>query len=369
MPHPFMSTEIEVDVTMQKVDFANNKNSTFRLTYWADGRMEVTVGRVGTVPRTREYAQVRAEIPAMLIGMKEDDKYSYIQKRDAGQSKSTIQAIGGAAEVLEIIEEEAKKHASSYLAVSLANISRGHLNMARRFMDNAIERYRSRDKDGAIAAVQGFYSAIPTKLPALIGAEQVTREFFRDLDVHEQRLAQLDAIISDDGVGLTELEDITDTEEGAGVISRFLGISEVKKVLTVNIPFEAAAWNANKRGVKNIQSMYHGTSSGNIQSILTAGLAIPTFAANGSRLGRAIYFADNPKRSMSYLRGDHRFMLICDVAIGKFVEQPGLHDYTIEELRRLKVDSVRGTNSGSGMDEWTVYTTAQQRTKYLVVLG
>ncbi|KAL4233481.1 Protein mono-ADP-ribosyltransferase parp4 [Mactra antiquata] len=130
------------------------------------------------------------------------------------------------------------------------------------------------------------------------------------------------------------------------------------------------------------QELFHASKVNNIVGILSRGLLMPKVVVDdhgGIRsdpgmLGSGIYFANSASTSIQYstpskTKGS-RFMLVCDVALGRQKEMYE-RDYDLTSPPE-GYDSVHGvkttehTKSAFKDDEFVVYSTRQQRIKYLI---
>jgi len=98
---------------------------------------------------------------------------------------------------------------------------------------------------------------------------------------------------------------------------------KIKNTYSINIQSVLQSYNKYGSKIDNKHLLWHGTSPGNILSILKSGLVILPNATNGSRFGRGIYFSDRSSMSLSYASASQcngkttKFMFISEVALGK----------------------------------------------------
>jgi len=152
---------------------------------------------------------------------------------------------------------------------------------------------------------------------------------------------------------------------------------KLKTVYTVSINIMEEAFERDGKNVGNIKSLYHGTRSHHILSILRQGLIIPPAASvhvTGSLFGRGCYFASSSTKSLNYSYGywdgshnNRCFLFITDVAMGKC--------YTPTDrwgsFPKNGYDSTWAKASVSGIlnDEFIVYRPSQSNFKYLLEFG
>lgn len=108
-------------------------------------------------------------------------------------------------------------------------------------------------------------------------------------------------------------------------------VLDVDEVYTVHITQMKANFEKDGKTVGGIRELWHGTSVGNVLSILQKGLIIPTSASNGRMFGNGIYFSDISTKSLNYAYGywggnardNQCFMFLAEVAMGKPYTPPG----------------------------------------------
>jgi hypothetical protein len=225
---------------------------------------------------------------------------------------------------------------------------------------------------GKASAIDNYFAVIPTDRGVKRKSiSEIVAEF--DVAAEEIRLDQLEAEVATKVIrqtGTLEIPNLTlkhmidpdpvlkilygqqkNRRDGKRMFTSPLSVYEVK------IAPEREAFLKNP--VTNPKYMFHGTSAANLLHILRTGLKKPNHMANGWRLGPAIYFAEDPLRSYQYA-GEYEgkdFLFLCEVKLGKSYDEPGEHSYTSPPTG---YQSVRGTKSWSGIDEWTVYDPSQQ---------
>ncbi len=236
-----------------------------------------------------------------------------------------------------------------------------------------------------IEQVEYFFNTIPTRLPSRINVEQVAKDFIDNIAEHEDRLNQLEQALSQHVIqrqgndnllsqlGGVELTVMDTADPRFTEISDFCHLTiksheRVKQIIEVCIPHERAAYDAETKGASNITSLWHGSKTHNVNHILKSGLIIPQHAANGRRLGDGVYLADYSRRALNYAGSNYGSEHICflvEVKLGKMKEETGTASYT-EAPKGY--DSVWGTHSYSGMDEFVVYKTSQQTIRAILVV-
>lgn len=169
------------------------------------------------------------------------------------------------------------------------------------------------------------------------------KDLFRDMDAIEKQneiLQSLEASIStakkveSNGVkifntALREASDVKDeidnlfrkTKQGRHISHQY----SVKNVYKIEIKSVIDAWSEYGSKMSNIWRLWHGTSAGNVLSILKSGLIIPKNYSNGRNFGDGAYFSDVSTKSLNYACGYwsgkseiKALMFLCDVAMGNF---------------------------------------------------
>ncbi|XP_022100686.1 poly [ADP-ribose] polymerase 4-like isoform X2 [Acanthaster planci] len=156
-------------------------------------------------------------------------------------------------------------------------------------------------------------------------------------------------------------------------------LAEILRVFAVTRPLELTSFDAK---LHNSRLLFHASRPANFVGILSRGLILPKVVVDdfgGERtdagmLGSGIYFADNFSTSAKYSHISHtrgtRLMTINQVALGICYETTSYHkDFTEPPDGFHSVHGVR--NDGSNRsdfkdDEYAVYSTEQQRLRYVV---
>ena len=152
----------------------------------------------------------------------------------------------------------------------------------------------------------------------------------------------------------------------------------VKKVYSVAISSEDAAFKSKGKGIGNIQRLWHGTRASNVLSILKGGLVIPPSSSShctGRMYGNGLYFSDQSTKSLNYSHGvtwgngradNHCFMFLADVSMGKAFIPTGFRGSSFKPPVGFDSTFAKGNHSGVRNNEMIVYTTHQANLKYLV---
>jgi len=211
--------------------------------------------------------------------------------------------------------------------------------------------------DGLAASFAGLQTAAPKKKTA---KKKTTPKIF---DV-TMEIVDNKKIISDIRTRINK------TRKGMHSCSHL----KLKRVYEVSIKTMKESFENDGKKIGNIKSLYHGTRSHHILSILRQGLIIPPASSvhiTGSLFGRGAYFASSSTKSLNYSygywdssRNTRCFMFIADVAIGK----PYTPTKNWGKLPKKGYDSTWAKASISGVlnDEFIVYRTSQSNFKYLL---
>ncbi len=363
-------------------DLHNNHNKFWLVEYWPDGRMKTTWGRVGVTPQGKEKLAVSPHEMQKLIREKEAKGYVEIDlHRPDAPMTNTTGLDPRVAALVQLIYTEANDRIASYLAVGLDVLSQWQISEGRARLLNIQQLAASRqNRKRLVEAVEQYFNVIPTRLPARIEIDEVVNNFVANLAEHEDRLNQLEAALATqhsaaplpglDGVELDVLaQESRAYQQIEDYVHRTAGGARVRDIFTVTIVAEREAWEKETHGKKNVRALFHGTRACNVRHILRSGLIIPQMAANGSRWGRGIYFADMSRRSLNYCStrsAPYKLLFIADVALGKAKKMDG-DDPTLRKAPR-GYHSVWGIKSYSGMDEFVIYAPSQQTIRAIATI-
>ena len=151
---------------------------------------------------------------------------------------------------------------------------------------------------------------------------------------------------------------------------------DVKQVFKLKIEDMDAAFEGDGKGLGNVKELWHGTRVGNILSILSKGLIIPSANASyvtGRMFGNGIYFSDQSTKALNYSYGYwdggkkdiHCFMFLANVAMGK-AYTPSRTRYHQYPMKGYDSTFAEANISGVRNNEMIVYRTSQCNLVYLV---
>lgn len=383
-----MTTPVNEPVIRRKfvlTDLDGNSNKEWMVEYWPSGDMTTTWGRVGHTPQSKTKHVSGEWAVNDLIREKEDKGYREIKllipQNIVTPTSAPAYTDQRVQMFVDLVFKEAGERISTYLAVGINSLSQQQITEGRKLLDK-IGKETSRAAIEQLA--QQYFTTIPTQLPSRIDRTEVVNSLIRDLAEQEDRLNQLEAGIAvyaqqqtgqnsqvtQLGVDLATMDKNSKsyTQIADYVLRTYGGRLTIHDMFKVVIPGERQAWESETTGKHAVTSLFHGTRSANVRHILRTGLIIPHHAANGSRFGRGIYFADKSKRSYNYCGGNSRFkiMFIADVALGTPKKLTG-DDGRLTQAP-AGYDSVWGVQSYSGMDEFIIYKPSQQTIRAVVVL-
>ena len=158
---------------------------------------------------------------------------------------------------------------------------------------------------------------------------------------------------------------------------------KVKKVYTVDIEHMVKAFEERGKARGNIMSLWHGTKSSNLLSILKVGMIIPPSNAShctGRLYGNGVYFSSVSTKALNYATNfwggsseKRFFMFLADVAMGKYyTPQSTMYD-AHTKIPKMGYDSCYAKPNVSRLNngylknsEMIVYDTAQCNLQYLI---
>jgi poly [ADP-ribose] polymerase len=153
----------------------------------------------------------------------------------------------------------------------------------------------------------------------------------------------------------------------------------LKPTAAYEVHISSMAESFQKDGVKvgNIQSLWHGTRTHNLLSILKVGLIIPKSGGDinitGRMFGDGLYFSDQSTKALNYAygywdgagRSANCFMFLADVAMGKAYVPSGPISRSLP-MSGYDSTFAKAHKSGVMNNEMIVYRTGQANLKYLI---
>jgi poly [ADP-ribose] polymerase len=403
----------------QLTDLKDNHNKFYLVELWPASdvspghvRFRASWGRVGARPQVSEKIVVRGEVERH-IKEKLSKGYRPVEihrPSRTGSDDSSVQSgprlDPRVVELVDWIYSEAGEHIRSFLAVPVEALSQSQVTEGRRLLALAQElnsRYRrnplrpKRILAALTEAVEAYYNAIPTKLPARMNIEQVVTQFSAQLSEQEERLSQLEAAIATANEqrqqpGLTQyaalgaqINALSPDDEVYKSVSHYVMSTlvhgyrlTVRDIFDICIPREREAYCTNKRGTSRRELLFHGTHNRNIRHIMRSGLICPQTPSNGRMLGNGIYLADRASKSTNYCAASKRdvptMLLVVEAALGRCYVAPHAAAYSSPPAGHDSVWGKAGQTSIGGAftlmnDEFVIYSSSQQTVRYLVTFG
>ena len=347
------------------------------------GMATVAWGKVGAQLQTQTRNMSFGEVQGK-INEKTGKGYREVQLHHPATVEAmavpTVGISSSVTELMKFIAMEAGRQINTYSAVPIFELSKDQIVLGR----DAITRAHNQGGPRHIDKIQDYLNIIPTKLPwsrRIDDSDLVAWFASKEPELYAQ-LDQLEAnltVYQSTKAGNTslfaglpvEIEEFSSQDEDYEPLMRLVqwGRRSNIRAYRLKIIPERQAWEQETVGKSNMMTLFHGTRSYNLQKILYGGLKIMPVAANGSRFGRGLYFADNVRRSYNYAESQYRkwrCIFVNDVALGKTFKTPrDLPSHA--STAPTGYDSVHGTNSNSGMDEFVVYRESQKTTRALLV--
>jgi poly [ADP-ribose] polymerase 2/3/4 len=154
----------------------------------------------------------------------------------------------------------------------------------------------------------------------------------------------------------------------------------IKRVFSVEMAAQKAAFEAYGAKLSNIMELWHGTKAANLLSILKSGLIIPkshgSIAVTGRAFGDGVYFSDQSTKSLNYAYGywnssggydNNCFMFLANVAMGNYYVPA--HTFGGTCPAGYNSTWAKAGKSGVVNNEMIVYRLDQLNLTYLVEFG
>lgn len=407
-------------IMLVMVDTGGNNNKFYELTENLDGTVTARYGRVGgsesfaTYPAGKFDSKMREKLrKGYTVREQADSSTASVPSIDASErvSRSLFSTTVNAAlkkftETLLRNNRHAISDAtggkitvstSGTVTTALGPVTQNQLSRARVLLKEI------RNGDLSPAVVDEYLVLIPQKVKNVRERSWITPSWIGDqedlLDALESALATTRTSVNGSDLPdipfrnkLTLLDSSSD--EFARIEAKFHMTRNVnhssagKKLLRVWAieDVDAAKWEKSFKTLKHHRELWHGTTAGNVLSILRTGLICPPssdrkFAASGRMFGDGVYFSDQSTKSLNYATGTwsrdigsgNPMMFLADVVMGREY-RPTVHDYNIPSNARTKRDekgrpfnsiNVRGGTCGVRNNEMIVWNTEQIKLTYL----
>jgi hypothetical protein len=359
---------------LTKVDMVNPENDRYKY-----------IARFGEIPncKEQEFWLNKAELESMIIRKKQQGyhlvDFDKVFPEGAGQEED-VEEYNVPTPIRDLMQQ--------ILGASQTNIARRLTeNVELISMASAVEATEVLKEigkltpfaPGRIELIQKYFTLLPIR-PNPNHRTLMAIESAFDVNEQAQRVDQIKALISNarnnvarDLIGASYRSLGTDIRWIDPLSEEFDGLAkEVKRsacklerAFAIKIPHERERYSAEALRCmgKEVKTLYHGTYTHFVHSILKSGLIILPAPVNGSRLGRGLYFAEDARRSLGYVTQGDNLMFMASVIVGEEKVDGGSTQYSAPPPG---FDSVRGTMSYSGMDEIVVYREDRATLRYLV---
>lgn len=425
MTTPAPANALETVMLIQ-VDTRVNHNKFYELSKLPDGNTLARWGRVGAGAQSRVYPGHRS------FAAKRDEKLAkgYVEfgdhdRRDAlthshrpdlrkAVTAALLGAGGGSADLITHLIG-ANRHAidtatggriavsdSGAVTTALGPVSLPQIARARRELSTLRTGY---DR----AAVERYLTLIPQKIASVRDTDWMTLRWCREqddlLDALESAVTMSATAAADTSADApihfrhTMVEIASTDPKFAAIAARFdksRNTMHDANRLTLHRVWElrdeqGPAWDARKSALKHTRQLWHGTSAGNVLSILRTGLICPpsnagAYNTTGRMFGDGVYFSDQSTKSLNYAIGSapgqrgrtgsgNPMMFLADVVMGRECRSDAAISGSalVSRSRTGKDDKGRGFNSlyvrgghcGVRNNEMVVWNTDQIRLTHL----
>lgn len=407
------------------VDTIDNNNKFYELTELSDGRVQARYGRIGATEQTRVYPpgnfdkklneklrkgyvrrDTAAVVPSNVTGIEAADRVNkalFNGHADAASRKfaemllrTNRHAIEDATGGKIMVNKD-----SGAVTTALGPVTQNQLSEARVLLAELAGGSRNR------RAIEKYLTIIPQRIANVRTTDWMTGSWVKSQEDLLDALAAALASTSDDDDDPTtdappipfrnklELVDVN-SDEFAAVDKRFRGsmnsihASSTRKLVRVwkVVDTKRDDWDKSKAKLKHTRTLWHGTTAGNVLSILRTGLICPPssdgrYATTGRMFGDGVYFSDQSTKSLNYAIGaapgqygrsgdGATMMFLADVVMGREY-RPTTYVNVAREARTGKDSKgrpynsifVRGGTSGVRNNEMIVWNTEQITLTYL----
>lgn len=404
------------------VDTKDNHNKFYELTELPDGRVQARYGRVGAGEQRRVYPPGSFDKK-----LNEKTRKGYVERVTSQSVVSktlTVDSTDHVAESLFSAPDAASKAFAGHLlqnnrhAISDATGGKITVNKTSGKVETALgpvthlqlseaRGLLSDLKDGSRTGItiERYLTHIPQRITNLRKTDWITSQWF---SAQDDLLDALDAALAasvngDDDDSDTgkpalipfrnKLELLTDDDVFESIRARFARSSnsihaaaayKLHRVWSI-ADERRSAYESVLRDLKHHRSLWHGTTAGNVLSILRTGLICPpmnagSYSTTGRMFGDGVYFSDQSTKSLNYAlgaapgqsgrgAGGGAMMFLADVAMGReYRPNSSGWDTSIPRTARTGTDEkgrpwnsifVRGGTCGVRNNEMIVWNTDQ----------
>ena len=382
-------------VMLVMVDTSDNNNKFYELSTLPDGRVQARYGRIGATEQIRVYppgsfnSKLREKTrkgytvrdsgapvtnstltvdaadrvaKALFNGSTDSDSLAFAKVLLHNNRHAISDATGGKITV---------NRTSGAVETALGPVTPTQLIEARA----ALSTLKSGSMDRKV--IEKYLTLIPQRISNVRTTSWITPSWFVSqddlLDALEAALASTAAQQSDADAALPPIPfrnrlelllpsdpDFIDIEKrfqsSANTKHTMSASRKLKRVWRIE-DVERGQWDTSKELLKHSRSLWHGTTAGNVLSILRTGLVCPPmsdgrFATTGRMFGDGVYFSDQSTKSLNYAVGawnrnvgsGNPMMFLADVVMGREY-RPTTHHNVAREARTGKDYKGRPYNS------------------------
>lgn len=397
------------------VDARDNNNKFYELTELPDGSVQARYGRIGATEQVRTYApgtfdkklneklrkgytirETAADAATSPTGVEAADRINkalFNGHADAASKKFAELLLRNNRHAIEdATGGKIKVSDSGNVSTALGPVTPNQLAEARTLLAALAAGDRKH------STIERYLTFIPQRLKNLRDTSWINGAWIKDqedlLDALAAALTAADSSTDKDGEpapipfrNKLELVD-SNSDEFKEIEKRFrssantMHSSASRKLVRVwrITDNKTDVWEKKRKELKHHRVMWHGTTAGNVLSILRTGLICPPsndgkFATTGRMFGDGIYFSDQSTKSLNYATGvwnrntgtGNAMMFLADVVMGREY-RPTVMSYDIPRTARTSKDDkgrpynsifVRGGTCNVRNNEMIVWDTDQ----------
>ena len=400
------------------VDTRDNHNKFYELTELPDGRVQARYGRVDAGEQKRVYPPGSFDTK-----MREKLRKGYVVRENGDSAPSSTLTVDSAqrvADSLFTVSDSVTKAFAAHLLRNnrhaIADATGGKITVNRtsgkvetalgpvtpaQLSEARALLFELKGGSRSASTIERYLTDIPQRVTNLRRTDWITAQWFASQD---DLLDALDAALSasntapvDDGDApapipfrntLTMLDSSSD--DFAAIAAKFTrsvnrmhvaSSYKLHRVWTI-ADTRRSVYEDTLSELKHSRSLWHGTTAGNVLSILRTGLICPpmnagNYATSGRMFGDGVYFSDQSTKSLNYAVGawnrntgsGNPMMFLADVAMGReYRPTSGGYSSSVPREARTGKDEkgrpwnsifVRGGTCGVRNNEMVVWNTDQ----------
>jgi poly [ADP-ribose] polymerase len=416
-------------VMLVKVDGYENNNKFYELTRRPDGRVQARWGRIGYEGQTRTY-----DGGMFHEKLSEKLRKGYVRFGDSDTPQSTkVHATRGSehrvlkslfGDVTSAIAEKLirslladnrhtitgvtdgaiKVSSSGTVTTALGPVTLSQITEARSLLSDISRERTSNGGTVSIRTKERYLILIPQPVKRVGDNDWITTRWITSQRDLLDALETAVTVVSDDGSDEDEGDSVPFRHGISAVVSGSAEFIEVEKrfVYSQNINHSSAGrkllrvwklvdqneseWETRKRDLKHTRTLWHGTTAGNVLSILRTGLICPPssdsrYATTGRMFGDGCYFSNQSTKALNYACGTwsrdigsgNPMMFLADVVMGREF-RPTSSTMSVSRQARTEHDDkgrpynsifVRAGSCGIRNNEMIVWDSPQIKLTYL----